>query len=115
MVSIKTMTLRAPDGTEMEVSDVEFTVESISGRTLKEVRIDEKTGERTEVVELDLVKVVENNIAVLGVVTRNAIQATFRQVVLDLTGPARRKKAPHQYRPDLRGSGMPRKRGKGKY
>jgi len=42
------------------------------------------------------------------------IKGVFMTAIDDLTGPARRAKAPHQFRPDLRGNGTPRKRGKGK-
>lgn len=37
------------------------------------------------------------------------------ELTVTLTAEARRNVAPHPHRPDLRGNGMPRKRGKGKY
>ena len=43
-----------------------------------------------------------------------SIKGIFGQAFLDLTAPEHRKKAPHQHRPELRGNGTPRKRGKGK-
>lgn len=41
------------------------------------------------------------------------IQQTFRDTFLALTAQARANNAPHRFRPDLRGNGTPRKRGKG--
>lgn len=41
------------------------------------------------------------------------IRESFREVLRKLTVKAHKNNAPHQHRPDLRGSGMPRKRGKG--
>lgn len=107
--------VRSPDGVELEVSDMEFTINGRPVGTVEEIVSNVETGERTEVVDLDLVKVVENNIAVCGATTLNAIRGAFTQAFFELTGPARRAKAPHQYRSDLLGNGMPRKRGKGKY
>jgi hypothetical protein len=45
----------------------------------------------------------------------NGIQSAIKNVVVELTAEARKNTAPHPHRADLRGSGVPRKRGKGKY
>ena len=42
------------------------------------------------------------------------IQSRFREAIGAFTAEARKNNAPHQYRPELRGSGVPRKRGKGR-
>lgn len=41
------------------------------------------------------------------------IKQTFRDAFHALTAQARANNAPHKHRPDLRGNGTPRKRGKG--
>lgn len=42
------------------------------------------------------------------------IKGIFGEAFMSLSEPEHRKKAPHQFRPELRGNGTPRKRGKGK-
>lgn len=72
-------------------------------------------GERVVTETIDLVEVVERNLPIRGEAMLNVIKGTFRAAILSFTSEARRNKAPHPHRPDLRGSGVPRKRGKGKY
>lgn len=41
------------------------------------------------------------------------VRESFREVLRKFTAEAHKNNARHKHRPDLRGSGMPRKRGKG--
>lgn len=92
----RTAIARLPDGTEVEVSDVSLEIRNKS------------------VDEIDTDELLANNIKVQGSITLGAIHTAYRDAFRALTGEARRNAAPHKFRPDLRGSGMPRKRGKGK-
>lgn len=89
-------TARLPDGTTLEVTDLSVVIT------------------RPEIEDDFTAIVTDSDLRDAGERVLAEFSSAVGKAMITLTAEERAKTAPHQHRPELRGDGLPRKRGKGK-